>query len=85
MTRWNALYRQQMSGFAAGHWGPHHAMRAVDFTPEPDHASSSLAFADLLEECRASMSESLELVRSAYRERSAPGRSTSSAIRVSRN
>ena len=85
MTRWDVLYRHQISGSFADQWGPHHATRAVDFTPEPDHASSSLAFSDLLEECRESMSESLELVRSAYRERSAPGRSTSGAIRASRN
>lgn len=85
MTRRNILYREHMPSFAAGLWGPQHATRAVDFTPEPDHASSSLAFADLLEECQASMSESLDLVRSAYRERSAPGRSTSGAIRASRN
>lgn len=85
MTRRNVLYRQQMSVLTAGLWSPQHATRAVDFTPEPDHASSSLAFSDLLEECRESMSESLKLVRSAYRERSAPGRSTSGAIRASRN
>lgn len=83
MTRCD-IYRRE-SALPAGACGPGHVMRVVDCTPEPDHASSSLAFADLLEACRTSMSESLELVRSAYRQRSAPGRSASGAVKVSRN
>lgn len=85
MTRWDVLDRREVSNSRAGVCAPRHVMRAVDFTPEPDHASSSLAFADLLEECRISLSESLELVRSAYRERSAPGHSPSGAVRAFRN
>lgn len=82
MTR-RDIHNRKESALHAGACGPHHAMRVVDSTPEPDHASSSLAFADLLEEYRTLLSESL--VHSAYRDRSLPGQSEPGTIRASRN
>jgi len=85
MTRWNTMLDRNEASDFSDPGCPHHAARAVDLTPQADRASSSLAFADFLEECCVSLSESLELVRSAYRERSAPEHASSAAIRASRN